>query len=184
MLNPPPPYFLREMRPSDITPVMAIEHVVFPTPWKASAYEYEVTRNRLASYQVLLVSQGDRPRQLIGYGGTWTLADELHVSTLAVDKEWQGKGLGELLFLNMLTLAYKLPVTLVTLEVRQSNTVAQALYNKYKFEVVGERRRYYERREDALIMTSAALDAAYRLVLKERQKALFRRLEQDRMEIS
>ena len=179
MLQPPPPYFLREMRPSDITSVMAIEHVVFPTPWKASAYEYEITRNRLASYQALLANQGDRPRRLIGYGGTWTLADELHVSTIAVDKEWQGKGLGELLFLNMLTLAYRLPVTLVTLEVRRGNVVAQGLYDKYNFEVVGERRRYYERREDALIMTSAPLDAAYRLVLKGHQKALFRRLKQD-----
>ena len=46
--------------------------MVFPTPWKASAYEYEVTRNRLAHYQTLSVDQGDRPRQLIGYAGTWT----------------------------------------------------------------------------------------------------------------
>lgn len=167
------------MRPSDIAQVMVIEHVVFPTPWKASAYEYEITRNRLANYQALLVNQGDRPRRLVGYGGTWTLADELHISTIAVDRAWQGKGLGELLFLNMIVLAYSLPVTLVTLEVRRSNIVAQSLYGKYNFEVVGERRRYYERREDALIMTSAPLDAAYRLVLKARQKALFERLARD-----
>ena len=177
MLKPPPPYHLREMRPSDIASVMRIERVVFPTPWKASAYEYEITGNRLAHYQVLLARAGDRPGQLIGYAGTWTLADELHVSTIAVDREWQGMGLGELLLLNMLTLAYRLPVGLVTLEVRRSNQVAQSLYGKYRFEVVGERRRYYEKREDALIMTSAPLDAAYRVFLKERQETLFRRLE-------
>ena len=177
MLKPPPPYMLREMRPSDITAVMAIEHVVFPTPWKASAYEYEVTRNRLAHYQVLLVNESDQPRQLIGYGGTWTLADELHVSTIAVSKAWQGRGLGELLFLNMLTLAYDLPVNVATLEVRRGNLTAQSLYQKYRFEVVGERRRYYEGREDALIMTSAPLDAAYRVFLRGRRRALYQRLE-------
>ena len=85
------------MRPSDIDQVMVIEEVVFPTPWRASAYEYEITRNRLANYQVLLARVGDRPGLLIGYAGTWTLADELHISTIAVSKKWQGKGLGELL---------------------------------------------------------------------------------------
>ena len=179
MLKPPPPYTLREMRPSDIKAVMTIEQVVFPTPWKASAYEYEVTRNRLAHYQVLLVNQGDQPRQLIGYSGTWTLVDELHVSTIAVHRAWQGRGLGELLFLNMVTLAYNMPVTVVTLEVRRGNLAAQALYRKYRLEVVGERRRYYEGREDALIMTSSPLDATYRDFLRGRRKDLFQRLEQE-----
>jgi [ribosomal protein S18]-alanine N-acetyltransferase len=179
MLKPPPPYSLREMRPSDITAVMAIEHVVFPTPWQASAYEYEVTRNRLAHYQVLLVNQGDQPRALIGYSGTWTLADELHISTIAVSKDWQGRGLGELLFLNMLILAYNMPVSVVTLEVRRSNLTAQSLYKKYRLKVVGERRRYYEGREDALIMTSGPLDATYRDILRRRRADLFRRLEQE-----
>lgn len=176
MLKPPPPYTLREMRPSDISAVMVIEHAVFPTPWKASAYEYEVTRNRLAHYQVLLANMGDQPRQLIGYAGTWTLADELHISTIAVDQTWQGKGLGELLLLNLLTLAYKMPVSVATLEVRRGNLVAQALYLKYRFEVVGERRRYYEGREDALIMTVARLDAAYNVFLKGQRGILFQRL--------
>jgi ribosomal-protein-alanine N-acetyltransferase len=165
------------MRPSDIKAVMAIEQVVFPTPWKASAYEYEVTRNRLADYQVLLAGLGDQPLQLIGYAGTWTLADELHISTIAVARAWQGRGLGELLLLNMLNRSYQMPVTMVTLEVRRGNLVAQGLYRKYRFEVVGERRRYYEGREDALIMTAAPLDAAYRVFLRERRGKLFQRLQ-------
>jgi ribosomal-protein-alanine N-acetyltransferase len=179
MLKPPPPYTLREMRPSDINAVMTIEQVVFPTPWKASAYEYEVTRNRLANYQVLLVNQGDRPRQLIGYAGTWTLADELHISTIAVGRSWQGKGLGELLLLNMLTMAYDMPVSMATLEVRRGNLVAQALYQKYRFEMVGERRRYYEGKEDAFIMTVTPLDAAYRVFLRGCRGTLFQRLEME-----
>lgn len=165
------------MRPSDIKAVMAIEQVVFPTPWRASAYEYEVTRNRLADYQVLLVGLGDQPQQVIGYAGTWLLADELHISTIAISQAWQGRGLGELLLLNMLNRAYEMPVSMATLEVRRGNQVAQSLYRKYRFEVVGERRRYYEGREDALIMTAAPLDAAYRVFLRERRAELFQRLE-------
>jgi ribosomal-protein-alanine N-acetyltransferase len=105
------------------------------------------------------------------------LADELHVSTIAVDRRWQGRGLGELLLLNMLTMAYEMPVTMATLEVRRGNLVAQSLYRKYRFEVVGERRRYYEGREDALIMTAAPLDAVYRVFLRECRGTLFQRLQ-------
>jgi ribosomal-protein-alanine N-acetyltransferase len=46
----------------------------------------------------------------------------------------------------------------VTLEVRRSNEAAIALYRKYGFVQVGERRRYYDdNREDALIYTSPPL---------------------------
>ncbi|MFZ0546069.1 MAG: hypothetical protein WAM60_11555, partial [Candidatus Promineifilaceae bacterium] len=79
MLKPRPPYRLRELYPSDIPAVMKIEKKAFPKPWKASAYEYEITRNHLASYQALLVQVGDRPAQLVGYTGQWLLADEVHI---------------------------------------------------------------------------------------------------------
>ena len=42
----------------------------------------------------------------------------------------------------------------LTLEVRQSNAPARALYESCGFAVVGTRRGYYEKpREDALLMT-------------------------------
>ena len=51
-------------------------------------------------------------------------------------------------------LACELSPLLVTLEVRRSNVVAQALYRKYRFEEVGVRRRYYrDTGEDAILMT-------------------------------
>ena len=49
---------------------------------------------------------------------------------------------------------------LVTLEVRRSNSVAQALYRKYRFVEVGMRRRYYrDTGEDAILMTVDFADA-------------------------
>ena len=43
----------------------------------------------------------------------------------------------------------------VTLEVRKSNLLAQALYEKYRFLKVGVRKRYYsDNHEDAIIMTT------------------------------
>lgn len=166
------------MRLADISAVMAIEHAVFPTPWKASAYEYEITSNRLASYQVLTQQQGDRPSQLIGYAGYWLISGEAHVSTIAIDLAWRGKGLGELLFISILDLACADAAHLVTLEVRKSNSTAQTLYQKYRFQAVGERPRYYEKREDALLMTIEPLDDDFRVFLRGMRRDLFQRLGQ------
>jgi ribosomal-protein-alanine N-acetyltransferase len=179
MIKSPFPFHLREMRLSDISAVMAIEEAVFPVPWKASAYEYEITRNRMASYQVLTVRLGDRPAQLIGYGGYWILVDEAHVSTIGIDPTWQGRGLGELLLLNMLFGAYDQEASVATLEVRRGNLVAQTLYQKYGFAIVGERKRYYQGTEDAIIMTTPRLDSSYRAGLRRKQQALYQRLEKN-----
>jgi ribosomal-protein-alanine N-acetyltransferase len=176
MIKAPPPYRLRPMRLSDIPAIMEIEAKAFPVPWKASAYHYEISQNRLAHYQVLLLNAGDLGAKLVGYAGFWMLAGEAHVSTIAVDPKRRRRGLGELLFLSLLRQAYTLHAQLVTLEVRASNKAAQALYTKYNFKEVGERRRYYQGKEDALIMTVEPLDRAYRHFLRVREEALVRRV--------
>lgn len=176
MIKPPRPYGLRTMRLSDIARIMEIENDAFPVPWRASAYEYEITKNRVASYQVLTANVGDQPAIILGYGGYWRLADEAHVSTIAIDLDWQGQGLGELLLLNMLILCCKEKAQIATLEVRRSNIVAQSLYRKFLFIEVGERRRYYQNKEDALIMTVSPLDNSYKTFLGEQKRDLFQRL--------
>lgn len=160
------------MQLTDVDDVLAIDRLAFPTPAKRALYVHELTRNELAHYQCLLAQA-----TLIGYSGYWLMGDEVHVSTIAVHPAWRRRGLGELLLLNMLDRAYTQPATLVTLEVRRSNTTAQALYRKYKFDPVGERPRYYrDTGEDALLMTMPALDADYRCFLDRQRSALWARL--------
>ncbi|HET6445356.1 MAG TPA: ribosomal protein S18-alanine N-acetyltransferase [candidate division Zixibacteria bacterium] len=179
MLKPPHPYRLRPMRLSDITSVMRIERTSFPVPWKESAYHYEVAENRIANYQVLTVTLADLPEKVIGYAGFWMLIDEAHISTIAVTKNWRRRGLGKLLILNLLNLAYKSEAEVATLEVRKSNTTAQALYRSLRFEIAGGKRRYYQGREDAIIMSVKSLDRPYRSFLHRTEKELFQRLREN-----
>ncbi len=176
MLSLPIFYQLREMVLSDIDDVLLVDKLSFPTPAKSQLFEHELSENRLAHYQCLLASE-----RLIGYAGYWLMGDEQHISTIATHPDWRGKGLGELLLLNMLLMAYVQPITMTTLEVRRSNLVAQTLYLKYQFEIVGERPRYYrDTGDDALIMTRTPLDAPYHNWLQAQQKGLFTRLVRDR----
>jgi [ribosomal protein S18]-alanine N-acetyltransferase len=178
MLRPPSPFHLRPMHLGDLTAVMAIDRLSFPIPTREVMYRYELTGNERAHYQVLTIrtstsQSGGHHETVIGYAGYWLLVDEVHISTIAIHPDWRGRGLGELLFLNILSLACAQAAAMVTLEVRVSNKTAQALYQKYNLEVVGERPRYYNNGEDALIMTAVLADTHYCHSLPARQTALF-----------
>ncbi len=86
------------------------------------------------------------------------MIDEAHISTIAVAPESRGLGLGELLLIALLDRAIVVNAETATLEVRAGNLVAQNLYRKHAFQVVGLRKGYYsDNREDALIMTTPPL---------------------------
>ena len=71
----------------------------------------------------------------------------------------RGKGIGELLVLGALEMGMLLECQQITLECRVSNEVAQNLYKKYGFRVMGRRKRYYsDNGEDAYVMTADAID--------------------------
>ena len=92
---------------------------------------------------------------IIGFAGMWHVLDEAHVTTIGIRPDYQGKGLGELLFLSLIDEAIRRQATWLTLEVRVSNHGAQQLYRKYGFSIQGKRQRYYtDNNEDAYIMWS------------------------------
>lgn len=111
------------------------------------------------------------PREFIpGYVGMWFMADEAHITAIAVRESFRGRGIGELLLIGCVELSILRKAREVTLEVRVTNDQAQALYKKYGFELAGVRKRYYtDNNEDAYIMTTGAIQSAeYRRMLEDR----------------
>ena len=91
---------------------------------------------------------------VIGFISVWLMMRELHLTAIAVRCNYRRQGVGERLLISAIELAKKLNVTMLTLEVRASNKIAQSLYTKYGFQIVGMRHKYYsDNREDAIIMT-------------------------------
>ena len=143
------------MTVDDLGAVQEIEGESFTTPWPPHAYRSELETNRLAHY---IVARYDD--QLVGFAGMWLMVDEAHITTFAVRRTWRRQGVGERLLLALLDLAQAHGAREATLEVRPSNHPARRLYEKYGFALVGVRRRYYsDDNEDALILTTAALDS-------------------------
>lgn len=196
------PYVVAPMRVGDIEEVTHIDRLSFPTPWSYNSYYNEIERNKAAHYYVLRlrdapqtaddgengwrrlqrwlgVQPGHERSSIIGYAGMWLMHDEAHISTIAIHPDWRGHALGEYLLLAMLVEAQALKAAMVTLEVRITNTRAQALYRKYHFDMVGRRRGYYsDNGEDALLMTTPSLgDADYDVALAALAAALRQRLQ-------
>jgi ribosomal-protein-alanine N-acetyltransferase len=117
------------------------------------------------------------PSQLIiGFVGVWLLPEEVHIVTIAVREESRGRGIGELLLIAAIELAMQSQQPFLTLEVRVSNKVAVSLYEKYGFNHMGLRPRYYsDDQEDAYILSVDRLDSP-------EYRELFQRLKREHTE--
>ena len=123
--------------------------------------------------------------ELAGYVGIWLQGDQAHITEVAVREDLRGRGIGELLIIGTLRVAYEQGLAEVTLEARVSNFVAQRLYDKYGFNEAGIRKNYYaDNREDAVIMTTDPIHtAAYREKFATLQANFLARYGEIRIEI-
>lgn len=141
------------MTTSDVAAVTRIERACFSTVWPNDAFYNELSTNKLAHYFV-----GRLEDRIVAYGGIWVILEDSHVTTLAVDPQYRGRRFGEVLLLRLIDEAIERGAGWMTLEVRESNTVAQRLYRKYGFTTVTMRAGYYsDDNESALIMWAGSL---------------------------
>jgi ribosomal-protein-alanine N-acetyltransferase len=144
---------VRAMSLDDIPTVVEIDRLSFPVPWPERTYRYELTENPAAHLFVAQIA-GQGSDRVVGYVGFWLIADEAHISTLAVHPNYRRRGVGARLLRAALERASGLGAEIATLEVRVSNQVAVTMYQGSGFRVAGRRARYYrDNGEDALVMT-------------------------------
>ena len=164
------------MHEEDIAQVTEIDHESFPSEWPPMNYEREL-QNWL-SHCIVACKECDEPppsgkEYIIGFAIFWMMADEAHITNLAVRKIRRRQGIGELLLISMIDMARELNAHNLTLEVRASNIAAQSLYSKYIFTRVGLRRRYYkDNKEDAVLMATESISStSFQLLLNWLKKA-------------
>jgi ribosomal-protein-alanine N-acetyltransferase len=78
--------------------------------------------------------------------------DEYQVATLAVHPDERRRGAGKALLEKAIEAAKEEGAARFTLEVRASNSAAKALYETFRFRIVGISPRRYADGEDALLM--------------------------------
>lgn len=140
---------IRPIREEDVPKIHEIETLCFALPWSEASILHDIRENVVARW--LVMEDGDG--RILAYAGMWFVLDEAHVCNVAVHPDARGRGYGKRIFTALIDLARENSMSMMTLEVRRSNAVAQSLYHGCGFVDVGYRKRYYEdNREDALIM--------------------------------
>jgi ribosomal-protein-alanine N-acetyltransferase len=136
------------MRRRHLRSVLKIEAQVYPRPWSLPLFMSELNLRTSRAYYVARVDGS-----VVGYAGLMIIGEDAHVTTIAVDPAWHRHKIGSRLLLTLAREATEHGAKHLTLEVRVSNSGAQAMYRKFGFQPAGIRRNYYvETNEDALVM--------------------------------
>ncbi len=92
-------------------------------------------------------------QEVLGFGCLWSVLEEAHIIMLAVLPKYQRRGLGQYLTWGLLHWASQRGLEWATLEVRESNLDAIALYRDFGFTEIGKRSNYYAAPiENAVVM--------------------------------
>lgn len=130
-----------------IPDILEVEKTSFSHPWTEKMFLEEIS-GKFSVYRVVL-----KDGKAIAYMGMWILADEGHITNIAVSENFRRQGVASSLLKDFINLAKEKNLAFMTLEVRESNKAARALYSSFGFCDIGRRKKYYDNSEDAILMT-------------------------------
>lgn len=140
---------IRAMTTADVPTVNALEQVLFPLDaWPEQMFHDELGQGSTRHYVVAEDALG----RIIGYAGLMAVQPIADVQTIAVVPDREGQGIGTRLLTLLIDEAKQRGMADVMLEVRSDNPRAQALYERFGFEQIHVRQRYYRDGVDALVM--------------------------------
>ena len=128
--------------------IQRIEQQSFSVPWTETMLRIQLQPDS----HVFLTAE--TAEGVVGYVGMMYVLDEGYISNVAVRPDCRRQGVAQALLAALEARARALLLSFLTLEVRESNAPALALYEKCGYRTAGRRRNYYEKpTEDAVIMT-------------------------------
>ncbi|MBE6750527.1 MAG: ribosomal-protein-alanine N-acetyltransferase [Ruminococcaceae bacterium] len=135
------------MEREHIKEVAKLEKICFSEPWSENA----ILESFLAGTRFFVAIENG---SVLGYVGISCILDEGYITNIAVFPEHRRKGVGKALIKRLFGLSRDEKLSFISLEVRESNEAAIALYQKFGFKIEGKRKRFYNNpKEDAFIMT-------------------------------
>ena len=134
------------LKKEHLSDVAEIERECFTEPWSARALELLLTDDAMG-----IVCECDGA--VAAYGGILWAPDEGQITNIAVREAFRKRGIGDAVLSAVIAAARERACVQISLEVRESNRAAIALYEKHGFAVAGRRRHFYKApAEDALVM--------------------------------
>ena len=128
--------------------VSKIERACFSEPWSVNAFIDELKNPDAITLAAL-------DNEVVGFINARKILDEVYINNVAVSENFRRQHIAEQLLISLEN-KVKDNSSFITLEVRKSNIPAQSLYEKLGYEVVGERKNFYQQpTENAILMTKS-----------------------------
>ena len=138
---------IRKMDLSDVPFVYEEEIKIFGKSLGEMTLYNEILYNKMSRYFIALV---DNKR--VAYVGSWLTIPNAEILNLFVVEKYRGLKLGKKLVDEVIKVCSNEQIEMLTLEVRVSNKIAIKMYEEIGFKVGTIRKKYYDNKEDALLM--------------------------------
>lgn len=141
---------IMKMTAADLDAVAALEAELFTVPWSRQGFADILRRDDVL---FLVAKASEKGEALLGYAGVYCAAGEGEITNVAVAPTARRRGVGRALLSALSERLAARGIFRLVLEVRVSNEPAICLYKQAGFQIVGERKRFYEKPvEDAYVM--------------------------------
>ena len=91
--------------------------------------------------------------KIVGFAGIWISPVDAQITNIVTKKTERKRGIGTKLLDKLIEMAKESRRDNISLEVNENNIVAGILYENAGCEVVGIRKKYYNGKDNAIIMT-------------------------------
>lgn len=90
--------------------------------------------------------------EVVGFAGIKIIIDEADIMNIAVRRDKRKLGIGSVLLEKLIEISTDFKCASITLEVNENNLPAIHLYEKFDFQKIGLRKKYYNNTDNAIIM--------------------------------
>ena len=132
----------------DLNSIQPVLFTEFDDFWSYSTFMQELKCDN--SYFVVAKNDCD---EIIGFAGLKVVFDEADIMNIVVKKSFRHNGLGSILLEHLINYAKSSNIKTLHLEVNEHNLSAICLYDKFNFERIAIRKKYYNGENDAIIMS-------------------------------
>ena len=120
----------------------------FNTFWNKATLEDELKADNTKYFKVTLENE------IIGFAGIKIILDDADLMNIVVHNSYLRQGIASLLLNKILDFCKENHIGSINLEVNEKNVPAINLYKKFGLAEVGRRKKYYDNKDDAILMKS------------------------------
>ena len=139
---------IRRMKEEDAPQVALIEADNFSVPWSEKSFREAAVKTET----IYVVAEEDG--EILGYAGAWCVFGEADITNVCVRKVSRKQGIGTRMLQFLIEEGVNVKIKTFFLEVRESNSAAISLYEKFGFQKIGIRKNFYEKPvENGIVMS-------------------------------